>query len=340
MLINPYNLPSSASPVATTANLTALDKATVNQTIMGVIVNKRAYLALQKTQGLVDMAASSIDESASKVPSLPAGFVAAVMGGKAAGGSATGLGWGAVISSAVDSSVDTKAVNYCRRTVGSGTQASISSALLGIGCLTGATTIVPAGQTLAGNVSSDTFSQSTTFTGTGTFNIRSNSGGGGMVTCVGGAAGTNTGDGTSGEGTAGAYALGLLSRENSPLPTLGSNIGKDLGFRFVAIDGAAPTRDVAKVGGYPLLFNATMQFNKTTLTDGGKKSFVQIMRSTAGASVHLGAADADTQLGILAAPATWTGAYNNGSFTAAEQKFASRADRVNGLSCAPLRLVK
>jgi hypothetical protein len=227
--------------------------------------------------------------------------------------------------------------------------------LLGVGCLTGPNLLAPAGQTLTtitynGNsYGASTDASSVSFAAAGAFNVRINSSGGNMITCVGGTAATTGAaaddasagpTGTSAQGTAGAYAIGLLSRESSPLPTVGSSVGKDLGFRFVKIDGAAPTRDVAKVGGYPLLFNATMQFNKSTLTDAGKKAFVQAMRNGAGTSSKLLAADVDTQQGVLAAPATWTGAYNNSNFTVAEQTFASRADRATGLSCAPLRLTK
>jgi hypothetical protein len=328
MFLKKENLPSTATVVPTVAQVTALDRANVNQTIMGVIVNKQAYLALQMTQGLDN--AGAIDESAAKMPSLPSGWVASVMAGKAAGNAAGGNGWGTVISSTVDAGVEAKAVNYCRRTVGSGTQASISSALLNVGCLVGNYAMVPAGQVINATNSTDITSQ--TFAANGGFLIRTNASGGNMVTCVG----------TTAQAIPGAYAIGLISRETSPLPTVGASAGQDLGFRFVKIDGAAPDRATAKVGGYPLLFAATMQFSKdatTGLTDPAKKAFVIAMRAQSGASVHLQAADVDTQEGVLAAPSTWTGAYKDLA-TVAEQKFASRADRFTANTCSPIRVVK
>jgi hypothetical protein len=235
----------------------------------------------------------------------------------------------------VDASVESRAVNYCRRTLGSAQQASITAVLLNSGCMTSTNEILPAGQT-TGATSSTDYSPPDTFSASGGFLIRPQATTGNMVTCVGG-----TASGTSGEGTPGAYALGLISRENKPLPTVGANAGKDLGFRFVKIDGAAPERATAKLGGYPFLVTATMQFSKTgpLASNAPAKLFIQALRATAGTSARLAVLDADAQEGVLAHPSTWTGAYKDLA-TVAEKTFASRVDRSVSGTCSPLRMVK
>jgi hypothetical protein len=327
------NLPASASPVPTAAQIANLDRAPVNQAIHAIIVNKRAYLALQRTQGLDN--AGAIDESPAKMPSLPSAWVAAVMGGLSSGNPTGGNGWGTVISSTVDASVESRAVNYCRRTVGAAQQASIAALLLNAGCLTGSSEILPAGQTLGATASTDPATPDT-FAATGGFLIRSQPTTGNMVTCVGG-----TATGSTGEGTPGAYALGIISRDNSPLPTVGSNAGKDFGYRYVKIDGAAPDRATAKVGAYPFLVTAYVQFSKTgpVSTDAAAKAFIVALRTNAGKSARLAALDADLQQGFLAHPNTWTGAYKDLA-TVAEQTFASRVDRSTAGTCSPLRVIK
>jgi hypothetical protein len=257
------------------------------------------------------------------------------MAGLASGNPAGSNGWGTVISSTVDASVESRAVNYCRRTVGSAQQASIAARLLNAGCLGGNFALKPAGQTVGATTSTD-YSPPDTFAAIGGFLIRPQATTGNMVTCMGG-----TTSGTTAEGTPGAYAVGIISRENKPLPTVGPNAGKDLGFRFVKIDGAAPERATAKLGGYPFLVTATMQFSKTgpLSTDTPAKLFIQALRATAGTSARLAVLDVDTQEGVLAHPSTWTGAYKDLA-TPAEQTFASRVDRAPGVTCSPLRVVK
>jgi hypothetical protein len=333
LFLRKENLPASANPVPTTAQITGLDRAPINQAIHGIIVNKRAYLALQMTQGLDN--AGAIDDSPAKMPSLPSAWVASVMGGLASGGASGSNGWGTVISSSVDASVESRAVNYCRRTIGAAQQASIAAVLLKSGCQAPSFEIKPAGQTIGATSSTD-YSPPDTFAASGGFLIRSQATTGNMITCVGG-----TATGSTAEGTAGAYALGIISRDNSPLPTVGSNAGKDLGFRFVKIDGAAPDRATAKVGGYPFLVTSSLQFSKTgpLSTDAAAKAFVLALRSNAGKSARLAALDADAQQGFLAHPSSWAGAYKDLA-TVAEQTFASRVDRASSGTCSPLRVIK
>jgi hypothetical protein len=133
-----------------------------------------------------------------------------------------------------------------------------------------------------------------------------------------------------------AYAIGTLSRENSPLPT---GLGIDRGYRFVRLDGQSPARDNAKVGDYTFVYAATMQWNKNTLTDLDVKQFLINLRANGGKASSLNVADIDTQQGLLAAPSTYSGAYEDLT-DPVTLKFASRMDRNTAASCSPIRIVK
>ena len=153
------------------------------------------------------------------------------------------------------------------------------------------------------------------------------SGSGSVETCLG----------TTVEGLGGtAYAVGMLSRENTPLPT---GLGIDKGYRFVKLDGQSPTRDNAKQGDYSFVYNATMQWNKVLLTDADKKAFLINLRANGGKASALNIADVDTQQGVLAAPSTYPGAYDDLTDPVV-LKFASRMDRNVAASCSPMRMVK
>lgn len=311
----PVNLPDGQAAL-TTAQLNKLNIRTINQTIFGVIVNKKAYAALQQTQGL----------SASEQPSLPFTFVAAAFSGSAEGGPAK-RGWNVVIDSSVDPQVQGKQVNVCRRTVGSGTQATSNVFFLnnpGAGATIGYT---PFGQALNGPKTASVGANVGTIQATGTRAVQLGAGTSNVETCVGTTAENAPGD---------AYAIGYLSRENSPLPT---GLGIDKGYRFVKLDGQTPVRDVAKQGNYPVVFNATMQWNTDTLNNADQLAFVTALRSNAGRAASLDVADVDTQQGVLAAPSTYSGAWEDIT-DPVTRKFASRVDRLTNNSNSTLRIVK
>lgn len=320
ILQKPVNLLAPATAVS----VSSLDSKTVNQTIMGIAVNKKAYRALQEAQGLIP-AGGSLDESAAKQPSLSRSFVAAALSGQLSGSTADKRGWNLVIPASVDSAVLTKQVNVCRRNIGSGTQAAANVEFLNNGCGTGSAAYAPVGQTVGSDNSTVVTSPALATTGTLAWNL--GSGSGNVETCLG----------TTVEGLAGdAYAIGLLSRENTPTPT---GTTTDKGYRFVKLDGVAPTRDNAKSGAYTYVYNATMQWNKTLLTDADVKAFVTAIRANAGKAAQLNVADVDTQQGVMAPPSTVTTAYDDIT-DAVTLKFLSRMDRNSAASCSPMRMVK
>lgn len=320
----PVNLPSPQTAITITAS--NMNSAPFNQTIMGVIVNKKAYRALQEAQGLI-AAGGAIDESAAAQPSLTRSFVSSAFSGKLSGSTTAKLGWNVVIPATVDSAVLSKQVNVCRRNIGSGTQASFNVELLNGGCATGAATYAPVGQVVG--TANSTISASPAMAEVGTLAWTAASGAGALETCVG----------TTVENLAGtAYGIGMLSRENNPRAIV-NGVQVDKGYRFVKLDGVAPLRDVAKVGDYKFVYDATMQWNPATLTDADKLAFVTALRVNGGKAASLAGADVDTQEGVMAPPTSYSTAYADIT-DATTLKFASRMDRNKAASCSPMRIVK
>ncbi len=309
---------------ATAVSTTSLDSKAFNQTIMGVAVNKKLYRALQETQGLIP-AGGALDDDPAKQPSLSRTFVSSALSGKLSGSTAAKMGWNLVVDSSVDAGVLSKQVNVCRRNIGSGTQAAFNVEFLNAACGTGTAVYTPVGQTVGASNSTVIASPALAENGTLAWNL--GSGSGSVETCMG----------TTVEGLGGtAYAIGMLSRENTPLPT---GLGLDKGYRFVKLDSKAPNRDVAKLGNYTHVYAATMQWHKTLLTDADVKAFLTNLRTNGGKASSLNVADVDTQQGVLALPTTYTGAYEDLTDPVV-LKFASRMDRNTAASCSPLRIVK
>jgi len=308
----------------TAVSTTTLDSKAFNQTIMGVAVNKKLYRALQETQGLIP-AGGALDDDPAKQPNLSHTFVSSALSGKLSGSTTAKIGWNLVVDPSVDANVLNKQVNVCRRNIGSGTQAAFNVEFLNAGCGAGTAVYTPVGQTVGASNSTVTASPALAETGTLAWNL--GSGSGNVETCMG----------TTVENLAGtAYAIGMLSRENTPLPT---GLGIDKGYRFVKLDSKAPNRDVAKLGNYQHVYAATMQWHKTLLTDADVKAFVTNLRTNGGKASALNVADVDTQQGVLALPTTYVGAYDDLTDPVV-LKFASRMDRNVAASCSPLRLVK
>ncbi|MBI5269812.1 MAG: hypothetical protein HY856_09070 [Burkholderiales bacterium] len=319
-----FQKPVNLLAPAVAVNTTTLDSKAFNQTIMGVAVNKKLYRALQEAQGLIP-AGGALDDAPAKQPSLNSAFVAAALSGKLSGSTAAKLGWNAVIPASVDSAILSKQVNVCRRNIGSGTQASFNVEFLNAGCGAGTAVHTPVGQTVGTANSTAISSPALAETGTLAWNLASGSST--VESCLG----------TTVENLPGtAYAIGMLSRENTPTPT---GTGTDKGYRFVKLDGVAPLRDNAKTGEYGFVYAATMQWHKTLLTDADKKAFLSNLRTNGGRASALNIADVDTQQGVLALPTTYTGAYADITDPVV-LKFASRMDRNTAASCSPLRLVK
>lgn len=307
------NLPDGASP----ADLSTLAVKPFVQGIFAVAVNKQAYLALQKTQGLDN--AGALDESEAKRPSLPTTFVRAMLTGGLSATNTTKRGWGLVISEAVDPSVNTKQFNVCRRAPGSGTQAA-SNVYFAQNPCAGDSKIEPL--RTQGTIAAS---------GSGPYAVVEGAGTGNVETCLG----------TTVNSIAGAYGIAVLGRENNPLAN-----GGDKGYRYVKLDGADPvrwnatTQKGATTGDYDFVFESTLQYNTSYLTDADKVAFVTAISTSVPKPAALAAADADTQQGVMSPSGAWASLGQYPALTAAAKPFASRVTRTAGQSCTVLKMAR
>ncbi len=273
------------------------------QTVFGVAVNRSLRDALQARQGLV---VGSEDEA--QRPSMSRIEAAAYFNGSLQDPS-SGLGWQPIVS-ATDPKRATR-VNVCRRVAGSGTQASANAFLTGFPCntvagavpLTNADSSVPNTNAVA-NVGT-----------TGNLFVFEGSTTGNVTSCLAQAE------------TAGAYAIGHVSRENNEAGT---------SWRHVRIDGVAPSRDNVKAGKYEYFFESTAQYHndKFATLSADQQAFISGFIGQAGKPSSLALLAAAAQNGVAALPDSYAGAFGTG--TAAEVTFGSRVTR-GGASCvAPL----
>ncbi|MEJ6005717.1 hypothetical protein WG899_09175 [Paucibacter sp. AS339] len=317
MIQQPINGGSSLSTASLNAN-------SVAQGIFGVAVSKSLYLALQKAQGLVDISASGIDEDATKQPSIPAGFVRTALTGKASGSLSTLVGWNILIPSSVDAAVNTKQVNVCRRTANSGTQAASNMYFAANPCA-GADNYIPSTGTKVGSVLG-TVDQVIKKDGrTGYFEGSSTQV---VESCLG----------TTAEGL-GAYALGIIGRENNPRPTV-NGVKQDKGYRFVKLNGVAPERANVIDTSYDFVFEASMQWRDSGVNAPAADvlAFITDMRNNMGKASVLQKLDGDLQAGLVATPNSYAGAWAN--LSADDKLFSARASRVKSNSCTPIRMSK
>lgn len=253
----------------TTAQQNALDVAAINQTLFGIAVNIPLRNALQAAQGL-----TVGSDAASEVPSMPRAFYAGAIAGFVQGGSPN-ANWKTLTGAAGD---DSKQVNICRRVNGSGTQASSNLFFL-------------EAATIGSDVNGMLFPRTATgaLAVNGTFAVIEGSGTGNVETCL-----TNS---TLASG--GGYAMGVVSYEVDP----GTKA-----YRFVKIDGAAPDKATARIGGYPFLYSASMQFKKSGAgsLNTEQKSFINAMRNQLGSPAIIAGLDNSPRKGVLANPNAYT----------------------------------
>lgn len=331
------NLPQgvSALPAAAINNLNA---GPLVQALFGVVVNKKAYRALQEAQGIIGAGDPIRDVPADQatwtqadidsIPSLPSQFVRGALTGSVIGGTPNAnarRGWNIVIPASVDANATTKTMNICRRVEGSGTQATTNAFFAGNPCgNTNSSQYAPVG--VNGSSGNEPAVVATVTNGTPNL-VQEASGAGGVENCM-----LEAENATGGVDNT-AYAIGTLGREANP-----KRSNNDLGYRYVRIDGAIPTRAEAKAGRYPYVYEATMQWNTAVVTDAGKLAFLGTLRTGFGSPNALAAVDSDTQQGLMSPPASYAGAYETATGNVA--LFGSRVSRFAGNSCAPLRVTK
>jgi hypothetical protein len=296
------------------------------QRIYGVAVNNKLYFALQRAQFPAATAGKTLaDIDALPQPSLPTQFVRSALTGQITGSVNGNKGWNVVVPNDVDPRVSGKTVNVCRSTEGGGLQAASNIYFANNPCGGASQGLPPSGVT------------GSTGGTTGTLSVRTG------LTAISESTGSAVVEGclatvelaTVGPGDDQAYALGILARENDPNAPWKS-------FRFVKLDGVAPTLGEAKVGNYPFVFEATMNWDAALVAaDQQRHAFLNGLRVVAGKSSTL-ALHSRLEEGFMAAPSSYAGAYLTMQAVggSADRKFASRVSRYPSNSCSPIRIVK
>jgi hypothetical protein len=299
-----------------------LDAAGFVQNIFAVAVNKKLYLALQKAQGLVAANATAIDESAAAQPSIPKTFIAGALTGQLLGSSATSKkGWNLLIPASVDSNINNKRINVCRRTPGSGTQAASNVYFANNPC-GGLNAFTPtAGTTTA------------TLAVTGSITTLQNSSTGGVETCLGNVE-------ALADSTGGGYAFGVLGRENNPQAVV-NGVASEKGYRYVKLSGATPSRAALISGEYDFAVESSMQWAASGAANAPSSDVLALLtklRSEMGKASILQGLDADLQNGLAAMPSTFTGAWSD--LDATTKSYTSHTNRISANSCSNVRMTK
>jgi len=299
-----------------------LDAAGFVQNIFAVAANKKLYLALQKAQGLVAGSATDIDESAAAQPSIPKTFIAGALTGQLLGSSSSKKGWNLLIPATVDSNINNKRINVCRRTPGSGTQAASNLYFANNPCggtanqytpVAGSTSVAPAVL--------------------GSLTVQQGSSTGVVETCL------STAESLA-DATGGAYAIGVLGRENNP-QALVNGVPSEKGYRYVKLSGATPSRASLIAGDYDFAVEASMQWAKAGAANAPAADMLALltkMRSELGKASILQGLDPDLQNGLAALPSTVTGAWSD--LDATTKSYTSHTNRISANSCSFVRMSK
>ena len=232
----------------------------------GVPVTTTLRNALQEAQfGAADPCVGSDTEAC--MPSLSKNQVASIISGSVADWSSFKVG-GVALTSAASTVPSSTKVTVCRRVNGSGTQAQMNAKFLNNPCTAGA--IAPAAE--PGNP----------FTGP---IIRENSGSGDVTLCLND---FNNGTNDSGENAdlftglpVTAWAVGVQSTEKN------ADLADD--FRFIKVDGVAPTIQNAANGTYMDWVEQTFQWRKPAFNGptGDKLTIIEQIASNASSPANI-----------------------------------------------------
>jgi len=238
------------------------------------------------------------------------------------GNNALKKGWNLLIPASVDANVNSKRINVCRRTPGSGTQAASNLYFANNPCGGSTNQFTP----LAGSTSA-------ALAVTGAITTLQNSSTGAVQACLKNV--DNLVD-AAGDG----YAFGVIGRENNPLPVI-NGVTQDLGYRFVKLSGATPTRAGLIAGDYDFAVEASMQWAKAGAANAPSADVLALltnMRGQMGRAAILQGLDADLQQGLAALPSTFTGAWAD--LDATTKSFTSHTGRILANSCSFVRMTK
>lgn len=297
----PEDDPTYPQDGLTPDQLAGLNVTTLFQVVFGTAVNKALRDEMQAAQGLPVGSEAEADQ-----PSISRGQLRSLFTGVLSDPGA-GLGWQSLVRS-TDPKRNTR-VNVCRRVPGSGTQAAANAFIAEFPCNSGAA-LTPA----RFDFSDAGLSNAVGSVGpSGNIFVFEGSTTGNVISCINQAE------------TAGAYAIGHVSRENAP------GTGN---WRHIKIDGVMPSRDNTKTGRWDYYYEPTIQYANDRFAglSADQQNFITQFTAQAQKPTSLQLLSSAAQNGVTALPSSYAGAFGTG--TAAEQTFGSRVSR-GGNSCTP-----
>jgi hypothetical protein len=258
------NTPAGVAPVDAAKVAQLLDVRSGGALVFNTPVTLKLRNALQKAQATTgDIPADCAvgDESARCMPTLSKQLVASLMAGeiqtwdKIKVVNPTSKASQPLTDFAGAGDITDQKVYICRRTNGSGTQATINAKILNAPCTAGAVNPLETSNDFAGPV------------------VKLNAGSGDVEKCL-----TDFDSGanasTQNAGGAKAWAIGVQSTEK--------NKNETLAYRFVKIDGVAPTLENAASGRYGIIAEVTYQWLKSGGPSGDKLKVIQKIATDAG----------------------------------------------------------
>jgi hypothetical protein len=255
------NTPTGVSPVDAAQASRLLTVKSGGALVFNTPVTTQLRNALQRAQIAAGNLATDCagKETEACMPSLTKAQIASLMTGAVANWEGVKIGGRSLTEFAEGSTTDSK-VYICRRTNGSGTGATINAKVLDVPCSVAAANPLETSNDLIGPV------------------VRLNAGSGNVDSCL---ADLNDGTNTGGQNAAAvkAWAIGVQSTER--------NANNKLNYRYIKVDGFAPTLENAASNKYGIVAEVTYQWLKTggptgdiakiiarVATDAGKPSIV------------------------------------------------------------------
>jgi len=271
------NVPEGAKPV-TKAQLQELEVTSMNAVVFGIPVTTNLRNALQVAQGLTE----GVDDEAN-MPSLSKGQVAGLMSGAIPD-------WGLVMVNGVpltevagvtppvaEGSEGFSLVHVCRRVPGSGTQAQMNAKFLNTPCAAGVS------EPLRADASDADFGPV----------VVENSGSGDLTSCL------------NDKFTANNWAVGIQSLEK--------NADLDDDFRFIKIDGVAPTLENVASNKYFDWVETTMQWRKTNQKPAGDVlNILKVIAKNASSPANINSLNAGFDHPFAATPGAYLALSSNG----------------------------
>jgi len=243
------NTPAGFSGAVNTANMTVDPYVS---TVFGLAVSNALYTKLQADQGL----AASVRPTVSKD----------VIGMMLRNNFDVTKGWSLLLPNTTDGT-QLSQVTQCRRTQGSGTQASANRFFLEY----------PFNSVMAPFTALDS-SVAAHGTTAGALYVVEGGSTGNVTTCL------------TSANTASGFAIGHVSLENA----------ETAAWKFVKINGQEPSRDNAKTGKYPYFFESTCQYRNSLV--GNDLTLAKKICEGSASPTNLGSLSAAAQLGVFTPP--------------------------------------